>query len=239
MRFASSSRPRSSRFSRHFAGVSIGSAGYWYFKSIFDAVKSQAEYVERQADKVTSTLKVVQTQAGLVDDHARTVDNQVKVLGRLNQAIGEAKKVVGSKLLFSGFAEALRTKGDEIGFYRTIRNLDDLELNLRVLEEVEAAIAAEPAPKERERHIELLKMIVEDARDPEEKINAYYVLLATELSVGHRNFAVDLSAFDKYLKEHKDQRVAMDFSRFENLFAREQRDKLEAFRQIKTLIPAR
>ncbi|MFQ5796441.1 MAG: Crp/Fnr family transcriptional regulator [Candidatus Bipolaricaulia bacterium] len=125
-------------------------------------------------------------------------------------------------------------------FYEKLweRKPDDPIFTLRLLNEIELVLASQP---EYSRvYTGRLQEISGKAVTFKEKIYAYYVLLASQILADQKeDFTKSLSAFGKYLKEHKDQKGDIDFSVLEALFAEENKEKRESFQGVKDLIAAR
>jgi hypothetical protein len=211
-------------------GTIIAVLGFLGYKGALN-LWEYTEAIRKDRDRVAALTLAVSHDAEETKKRAAAAEE-------VYRSIDEARRAVADKVLFPGFLEELRRKGDVITFYTRLKNLDPPDLTFRLLGEIEKVIVQQ-SERDHGDYTNLLKMIVKDAREPKEKISGYYLLLANHILL-NKTFDPILLEFEKYVREHKDQRLEKrELASLDELFAKESREKREAFRRVRELIPTR
>jgi CRP-like cAMP-binding protein len=189
-------------------GMVGGGVGYWYFKEIdrlFDKAKTSVKQIEEFDVKIKATRNNI-------------AENLVRPL----------------------FRDALKKENitDAVVAYEQFQNFQPGEFFAPLYEIHQALVNIKP-PKD---YTELLKKIVEEAKAADkaaEVMQAYYLLLTNLILVKddtllRDTFKLNFSAFEKYLRDHKDSIKDMPIIET-NSFTGINKVKLEKLRDLNSL----
>ncbi len=206
-----------------------------------ESISNVERDIKTRQIEVSSLAEQVKTSAAFLKDSEVAVKNLTngEELNRLYNDIINVRKGIAEYILKNLVREALEHKETPkaIKFYEPILGLDDPILTKTLLVEIETLIVD---TEDRSTIKALLEISVRDIDTPNEKIRAYYLLLAVLIldnKYKEKEFRDTFSAFKKYVGEHKSQRFEEeDFSLFNELFKKQGQEKYNSFRDVKRLI---
>jgi CRP-like cAMP-binding protein len=211
-------------------------------------IREEQQNIARMSNEIKSDAQMIQDLSGKTIILSNELDEFRKMIGTNRSLIVETRAKIADHIFLPAFSKALKDKDaiqEAIDLYDDLRPLksDDPNLLLHLLvNEIHGEITTQNQ-ENRINYTELLEKILEDARTPEEKMTAYFLLLTNAILVDVRQFEngktfeVTLAEFKKYIREHKGIHVKRQVVEpLKKLFEGESRQRQDAFKRLRELI---
>jgi hypothetical protein len=236
--------------------AALGLLGFSELLSIKDIWKESAAIKEKQL-KIAGLTSDIKKDAKIVQDLAEQtktlsgeLDTSRKMIDANRSLIADARARIADHIFLPMFRESLAEKDDNrqaIIFYEDLRQLKSGDSNIRfnrleILADVKNQISSQHKPNFMD-YTELLWKILEDDLSPEERITAYFMVLANALLVDVQSFdngktyEATFVEFKKNIADSKGQKIRRGVvDSFEKLFDEEIQAKRETFQRIRKLV---